>query len=85
MKMKMKNVEYLLCRIEHVSQQHTSAGLVDIDWERLHLGFRLDDLALLVGSVRLGCRLICSRKFPHQCVSAIVIKVHTGNVGVIKS
>lgn len=41
----------LLCRIEHVSQQHTSTGLADVDrqWFGLFLGLHGGGFALLVG------------------------------------
>jgi hypothetical protein len=35
-------------------------------------------------TVRFWRRFICSCKFPHQCISAIVIEVHTGNVCIIQ-
>lgn len=70
----------LLSGIEHVPQNDTSACLANVNWHRLRLGSRPSDLGL-VGS---GIRLVRSGELPHQSISAIIVEVHTCNIGVIE-
>ena len=44
----------------------------------------LQDLASLIAAIGGWCRFICSGKFPHQCISTIVVEVHTTNIRVIQ-
>lgn len=75
----------LLLGIEHVTKQNASTGLINAYWKGLVFGPRFRYGALRVGPVGLWGRIICSRKLPHQCISAVVIEVHTSNICVIKS
>jgi hypothetical protein len=75
-------MEGILSGIEHVSQQDTSAGLVDGDGERLGLGLRSGHLGSVIGS-GIGSGFICSGELPHQCISAVVVEIHTGYVCII--
>ncbi len=74
----------VLLRIEHVSEQNTSASLVDADRQWLVLCLRLGDGTLLVSTIRFGCRVICTRKLPHQRISAIIVEIHSSDVCIVK-
>lgn len=75
-----------LFRIEHVSKQYAAASLVDANRKRLGcLSLRLSDGALLVAAVGFRSRVICARKFPHQCISGVIVKVHTSNISIVES
>lgn len=76
--------EYVLLRVEHVPEQNTSASLIDADRQWLVLCFGLDDRALLVSTIRFGCRVICTRKLPHQRISAIIVEIDSSNVCIIE-
>lgn len=71
--------------VEHVTKQNASTRLIDAYWKGFVFSPRFRYGALRVGPVGLRCRIICSRKLPHQCISAVVIEIHTGNVCVIQS
>ena len=79
-----KKSEDVLLRIEHVPEQNASTSLIDTDRQWLVLCLGLDARALLVSTIRFGCRVICTRKLPHQRISAIVVEVHSSNVCIVK-
>ena len=71
--------------VEHVTEQNASTRLIDAYWKGLVLSPRFRYGALRICSVGLWCRIICSRKLPHQCISAVVIEIHTSNICIIQS
>ena len=83
--MRRRGSEDALLRIKHVPKQYTSAGLVDTDRQWLVLCLGLDNGALLVSTIGFGSRVICTRKLPHQRISAIIVEVHSSDVCIIKS
>lgn len=72
----------LLSRIKHIAKQDTSTCHVDIDWQWLGFGFGSENLLFIIDR-RLG-RFICSGKLPHQCVSTVIVEIHTGNIRIIQ-
>ena len=79
-----KGIGDVLLRIEHVPEQDTSASLVYTDRQWLVLCLGLDDGALLVSTVRFGCRVICTRELPHQRISAIIVEIYSSNICIVK-
>jgi len=76
--------ENLLCRIKHILQDYAPAGHVDVDGQRLRLSLRLQNFAPLIAAFGRSW-FVCSGKFPHQCISTIIVEVYASNISIIKS
>ncbi len=66
--------------LKHVVEYNAAAGHVYINRERLGFGLRLKNLSLITASTG---GFIGPSKFPHQCISAVVVEVHAGDISII--
>lgn len=71
----------LLIRVEHVVEDHTAAGHVHINRQRLRLRLGFQNLSLS------GCArwLISSRKFSHKSIPTVIVKIDASHIGVVQS
>lgn len=72
----------VLSRVKHVVENNASAGHVNVDRQWLGLRLGLENLSVRNNASRW---LVSSCQLPHEGIAAIVVKVDTGNVGVVES
>ena len=72
--------KHLLCRIKHIVEHNAAARHVDIDGKRLCLSLWFEYLSFggAVGGLISSCQL------SHQGVSAIIVKVDTGDISIVQ-
>lgn len=76
-----RNSIYLLGRIEHVSEQDASTRLADINRKRFRffLGGNSNTFRVCLSRGFVG-----PGKFAHQCISTVIVEVHTRDVCIIQ-
>lgn len=72
----------VLSRVKHVVKNNASTGHVHVDRQRLGLRLGLENLSVRNNASRW---LVSSCQLPHEGIATIVVKVDTGNVGVVES